>query len=250
MWCVICVQCQSEFLKLNMDHREQLGIQGDHLSHSSANVLGTGVINVSNTDSSTHSWRKSWPRGLMLFKEVTFCSSLHFNCLLNVNVLGLQMCHQVRHPWNCTTAGNLLLTNLACCKLCIFGDGEILPHWWLLDMMMWHSWISDVCVYCGNHVTPAKCYFGRCLLPMEAPGRKKLLVWEYITITKDAKFAGCQIVNTADEGLHGGNIPQSIVDWYCYVIAHNQFAYIGWRGPLSANSDCQSNYRCNFMRTV
>ena len=148
----ICVQCQSEFLKLNMD---QLGLQGDHLSHSSANVLGTGVINVSNTDSSTHSWRESWPRGIMFFKEVTFCSSLHFNCLLNVNVLGLQLCHQVRHPWNCTTAGNLLLTNLACCKLCIFGDGEILPHWWLLDMTMWHSWTSDVCVYCGDHVAPA-----------------------------------------------------------------------------------------------
>ena len=69
-------------------------------------------------------------------------------------------------------------------------------------------------------------------------------------ITKDAKFAGCQIVNTVDEGLHGGNIPQSVVDWYCYVIAHNQFAYIGWRGPLSANSDCQSTYWCNFMRTL
>ena len=34
------------------------------------------------------------------------------------------------------------------------------------------------------------------------------------------------VLYAADEGLHGQNILQLVVDWLCYVFAHNQFAYI------------------------
>ena len=34
------------------------------------------------------------------------------------------------------------------------------------------------------------------------------------------------ILYAADEGLLDGNIVQSVVNWYCYIIAHNQFAYM------------------------
>ena len=37
------------------------------------------------------------------------------------------------------------------------------------------------------------------------------------------------VLYTADEGLHGRNVLQSVVNWYCYEIAHNQFAYVHWR---------------------
>ena len=30
----------------------------------------------------------------------------------------------------------------------------------------------------------------------------------------------------AEEGLRGRNVLQSVVNWYCYVTAHNQFAYL------------------------
>ena len=33
-------------------------------------------------------------------------------------------------------------------------------------------------------------------------------------------------IPTAEEDLCGQNILQSVVNWYCYVIAHNQFTYI------------------------
>ena len=35
-----------------------------------------------------------------------------------------------------------------------------------------------------------------------------------------------QNVDTADESLHGWNVLQSVVNWYCYVVAHNQLSYI------------------------
>ena len=34
------------------------------------------------------------------------------------------------------------------------------------------------------------------------------------------------VLHAADECLCGRNILQSVVNWYCYVITHNQFAYI------------------------
>ena len=33
------------------------------------------------------------------------------------------------------------------------------------------------------------------------------------------------VLYTADEGLRGRNVLQLVVDWFCYVFAHNQFAY-------------------------
>ena len=34
------------------------------------------------------------------------------------------------------------------------------------------------------------------------------------------------VLYAADEDLRGRNIMQLVVDWFCYVFAHNQFAYI------------------------
>ena len=34
------------------------------------------------------------------------------------------------------------------------------------------------------------------------------------------------VLYAADKGLRGRNILQLVVDWFCYVFAHNQFAYI------------------------
>ena len=33
------------------------------------------------------------------------------------------------------------------------------------------------------------------------------------------------VLYAADKGLRGRNILQSVVDWYCYAFAHNQFAF-------------------------
>ena len=40
-------------------------------------------------------------------------------------------------------------------------------------------------------------------------------------------FVSCvqnSVLYAADKGLHGWNVLQLVVDWFCYVFAHNQFA--------------------------
>ena len=41
-------------------------------------------------------------------------------------------------------------------------------------------------------------------------------------------FVSCvqNVLHTVDKGLCGQNILQSDADWYCYLFAHNQFAYV------------------------
>ena len=54
------------------------------------------------------------------------------------------------------------------------------------------------------------------------------------------------LLYAADKGLCGQNVLQSVVDWYCYVIPHNQFAYIEERSnePLqhyACATQCMQN---------
>ena len=47
-------------------------------------------------------------------------------------------------------------------------------------------------------------------------------------ISATRAFVSCiqYVLYSADEGSCGWNVLQSVVDWFCYVFAHNQFAYI------------------------
>ena len=62
------------------------------------------------------------------------------------------------------------------------------------------------------------------------------------------KLNSTQHLYAADEGIHGWNVLQSVVDWCCYAIAHNQFAckavyvYLLWYHAL--HHLCRSVCRC------
>ena len=44
------------------------------------------------------------------------------------------------------------------------------------------------------------------------------------------------VLYTADKGLQGRNVLQSVTNWYCYIIAHNHFTYIrAWKDCLRCN---------------
>ena len=49
---------------------------------------------------------------------------------------------------------------------------------------------------------------------------------DFIYVNKQVSHCVSFSLYAANEGLHGQNVLQSVVDWYCYVIAHNLFAYI------------------------